>query len=179
MSPRFPALATFLREHIVERGHFVLSSGAISDFYIDGKKATLDPEGMRLVGRAVWEAIAGHPVDAVAGLELGAVPMVCAAAAASPADAPVVGVMVRKVPKGHGLGKRLEGPVRPGMRVAVLEDVVTSGKSVVQCVEAVREAGCEVAVAVAMVDRDAGGKAAVEAVGVPYVALVTKDDLGL
>src|SRR5262245_59759937 len=147
MSARFPALAAFLGEHIVERGRFVLASGAISDFYIDGKKATLHPEGMRLVGRAVWDAVAAYPVDAVAGLELGAIPMVCAAAAASPAEAPVIGVMVRKVPKGHGLGKRLEGPLRPGMRVAVLEDVVTSGKSVVQCIEAVREAGCEVAVA--------------------------------
>jgi orotate phosphoribosyltransferase len=170
----------FVDEHAVRRGEFKLASGLISNYYIDGKQVTSSPIGLNLLADAIRKELANFPVDAIGGLELGAIPIAAAAAMASVRwDSPISAFTVRKAKKEHGSRKRIEGIAPQGARVAVVDDVVTSGGSIVQAIDAIRGAGCTVALAIAMVDRLSGTSEALEAYGVPYTALLTIEDLGL
>lgn len=173
-------LVALLAERSARRGHFVLSSGRTSSLYIDARLTTMHPDGLALVGPLGLAAVrdAGWAPDAVGGLTLGADPVAYAVAYASALAAagggpPAVrGFTVRKAPKAHGTGQRIEGPFAAGDRVAVVEDVITTGGSALQAVEAVRAAGGVVVGVLAVVDREEGGREAIEqAAGVPVLAL--------
>ena len=160
----------------------VLSSGRESDFYLDTKQASLTAEGHVLVGRLVMAEIRAHfaSAQAVGGMTMGADPIASAAALTSFLQAPpgIPAFYVRKEPKGHGTGQWLEGKksIPEGAAVAVVEDVVTTGASTLKAVERVRSEGFTVLGVVALVDREEGGRQAVEATGVPLRALFRRSD---
>ncbi len=180
MDPR-QRLLGILTERSFAKRQVVLASGKPSDFYIDCKQTTLHPEGLTLSARLLADAIVAHPaqVTAVAGPTLGADPIVAALAMESFSRAlhwPAI--IVRKEPKAHGTGRWLEGVehLDKSARVAVIEDVVTTGGSMLKAVEHVREAGFSVVACFALVDRLDGGREAIEAAGLPFVSLFTRKD---
>jgi orotate phosphoribosyltransferase len=166
-----------LRRHALVLGEVTLTSGAKADYYVDAKRAVLLPAGFR----ALAELVAGYAREwqatAVGGLTMGADAPACAALAGG---ADVKAFFVRKDVKQHGLQRRIEGPpLEPGERCLVVEDVVTTGGSTLQAIDAVRDAGHTVCGVVAILDRLAGGAAAIEraAGGAPYVPLATIADI--
>jgi orotate phosphoribosyltransferase len=167
-----------LREHALVIGEVTLTSGRKAQYYVDAKRAILLPAGFRALGELVAAEAERVGATAVGGMTMGADPVACAALAAG---APVKAFFVRKDRKQHGLQRWIEGPaIKPGDRVLVVEDVVTSGGSLVSAIERVREEGIEIAGALAVLDRLAGGREAIESAlgdGRPYVALLTIDDV--
>jgi orotate phosphoribosyltransferase len=161
-------LLELLRTRSLKRGDFVLASGAKSSYYIDCRTTTTHAEGQFLIGQVGWELLNSsglHP-EAVGGLTMGADPVAYAIAYTSwLAGEPVNAFSVRKQPKEHGTGKRIEGCFQEGIRVVVLEDVITSGGSALEACEAVRREGGEVLGVMALLDREAGGRAAIEEAG--------------
>ena len=174
MSP-LDQLTALLAARSTRRGRFVLASGRESTLYIDARLTTMSPDGLALVGPAGLAALrdTGWAVDSVGGLTLGADPVSYAISYASAlAGDPVRVFTVRKEAKAHGTGRRIEGSFREGDRVAVVEDVITTGGSALTAVRAVREAGATVAGVLALVDREEGGREALEAEGLAVRALV-------
>lgn len=167
-------LLQLLAARSAKRGTFTLASGRQSSLYIDARLTSMSPDGLALIGPAVLEAIrsAGWDVDAVGGLTLGADPIAYAASFASArTDRPLRAFTVRKEAKTHGTGKLIEGPFQPGDRVAIIEDVITTGGSALKAIEAVRAAGGYVRGVVALVDREEGGRETLERAGVEVVSL--------
>jgi orotate phosphoribosyltransferase len=170
-------------------GQFKLSSGGTSDYYIDCRTTTLHAEGGRLTGHAILELLEQHGVeaDAVGGLTMGADPIVSNVATASAwraqerPGAPLIhGFLVRKAEKAHGTGRRIEGFLREGARVVIVDDVCTTGASTIHAIEAAREAGMTVAAVVCIVEREeANGRPAVEGAshGAPFLRLFTANDV--
>ncbi len=173
-------LIALLATRSAKRGDFVLASGRRSNLYVDCRLTAMSPDGQMLIGRAGLAALraSGWPVDAVGGLTLGADPIAYAIAHASALAAErgdgdmVRAFTVRKEAKQHGTGKLIEGPFQSGDRVVVVEDVITTGGSALKAVEAVRAAGGTVLGVLALVDREEGGREAIEAKGLPVRALV-------
>src|SRR5919202_983387 len=174
------ALRMLLATRSARRGHFTLASGRVSTLYIDARLTTMSPEGLSLIGPLGLDALreGGWRVDAVGGLTLGADPIACAISYASAlAGAPLRAFTVRKEAKTHGTGQLIEGPFQSGDRVAVIEDVITTGGSALRAVQAVRAAGGEVAGVLALVDREEGGREALEAEGLDVRALVSAREI--
>jgi len=173
-------LFELLRTRSFERKRVVLASGRESDFFIDCKQAVLTAEGHALVGEAMLDALGSlPPCDAVAGVELGGCPLASAVALTSfRRGAPLDAVYVRKDAKDHGSRRTLEGNTRlpEGARIAILEDVVTTGGSTLKAAAKLRDARYRVAGVVALVDRLEGGREAIENDGLPLVALYTRAD---
>lgn len=173
-------LVELLTQLSFERRRVTLASGKESDFFVDCKQTILTAEGHELVGQLMFDALAElGEVDAVGGVELGGCPLASAVSLISyQRGKPLPALYVRKERKDHGSGKRIEGDkaLRPGLRVALLEDVVTTGGSSLKALDVLREAGCEVAGIVALVDRLEGGAEAISAAGVPLVRLTTRLD---
>jgi len=166
-----------LRAHALILGEVVLSSGATAQYYVDAKRATLRPPGFAAMGELVAAHAREWGATAVGGLTMGADPVACAALAAG---ADVKAFFIRKESKAHGLQRRIEGPLlEAGDRCMVVEDVVTSGGSTIQAIEALQADGRQIVGVVSVLDRLAGGaERIVEAAGgVPYVALATIDDV--
>jgi orotate phosphoribosyltransferase len=175
-------LIQLLRERSLRTGTFTLASGRTSPYYIDARVTTMSAAGLKLVGELALAAIrrAGWPLDVVGGLTLGADPVAYAIARASQDAPPAVDAFtVRKQAKEHGTGRRIEGCFRPGVRAVVVEDVITSGASARSAIEAVGAEGGIVTGVLAVVDREEGGRAAIEASGVPVLCLVNVSDLGV
>lgn len=176
------SLAALLRERSVSFGDFVLSSGARSSYYIDARKTTMSAEGQALIGRLGLQAIrrAGWDPAAVGGLTMGADPVAYAVARAS-VDAPplIQAFSVRKTPKAHGTRQAIEGNFSPGDRVVVVEDVLTTGGSALQAIEAIRAEGGTVLGLLAVVDRGQGGAESIQASNIEVVVLTTPTELGL
>ena len=175
MDPR-QRLFQLLNERSFRRGDFVLASGARSSYYIDCKLTALCPEGMGLIGQLLYQAYrrGGRPVAAVAGPSIGADPLTVATClAAMAAGEPLFGLLVRKQPKAHGTARRVEGAANlpPGSDVLLVEDVVTTGGSSLDTVQALTDAGFRVVQALALVDREQGGAARFAEAGVPFQAL--------
>jgi orotate phosphoribosyltransferase len=161
-----------------KEGDFTLSSGQKSSYYINGKLVTLDPIGAIALGRLLLHELA-PATAAVAGLTLGADPMVSAISMMSAyGDAPIPGLIIRKEAKGHGTQVYIEGPLPPvGSTIAVIEDVVTTGQSALQAVTRLQEAGYSVTQVLALVDREQGGAALYQSVGLDFKALFAIPDL--
>lgn len=173
-------LITLLAQRSAKRGQFTLASGKQSTFYIDARLTTMSPEGLSMIGPLALSALeeTGWSVDAVGGLTLGADPISYAISYASArSDRPLRAFTVRKEAKAHGTGKLLEGPFRQGDRVAVIEDVLTTGGSALRAIDAVRAAAGTVVGVLVLVDREEGGRQAIEKAGVPVVALVTASQI--
>jgi len=163
-----------------ERREVTLASGAKSDFYIDCKQAVLTAEGHFLTGSLLLGLVRGRvpEVDAVGGLTMGADPLASALSTLSyVAGKPLHAFYVRKEPKGHGTGQWIEGAksLRPGMPVAILEDVVTTGGSAMKAIGRAREFGLDVKLILGLVDREEGGREALEREA-PLVTLFRKRD---
>jgi len=178
-------LLTLLAQRSAKTGDFVLASGRRSSLYVDCRLTTMSPEGQRLLGVLGLAALvdAGWRADAVGGLTLGADPIAYAMAhasalAAERGEGPLVRAFtVRKAPKQHGTGKRVEGPFVAGDHVVVVEDVITTGGSALTAVEAIRAEGGHVIGVLAVVDREEGGREALEAAGLSVRALATASEL--
>ena len=153
-------------------GNFVLSSGATSDYYINCKQVTLRAEGALALGRLLFQLL---PEDtaAVAGLTLGADPMVSAVSVVSAwSSNPIPALIIRKKPKGHGTQAYIEGPpLTPGAKVVVLEDVVTTGGSALTAVERLQDADYQVTQILSLVDREQGGSELYQSRGIDFQAL--------
>ena len=170
-------LLSELREHALVIGEVTLSSGQRAAYYVDARHALLRPAGFRAAGELLASAAREVGAAAVGGPVMAAIPLACAAIAV-PGGEGLVGFFVRKDRKQHGLQRWIEGPVEAGTRCLVVEDTVTTGGSTLWAIERMREEGLEVAGAVCVVDRLAGGGEAIaEAAGAPFRALVTIDDL--
>jgi orotate phosphoribosyltransferase len=176
------SLRRLLLERSVRRGNFVLASGQQSSYYIDCRQTTMSAEGMALIGRMGREALQqmGWGPVAIGGLTMGADPVAYAIAAASyGSTAPVDAFSVRKEAKDHGTERLIEGNFKSGDPVVVVEDVITSGGSALKALAAVEGAGGTVLGVLAVVDREEGGRARLEADGRRVVTLITASDLGL
>ncbi|NPA41338.1 MAG: orotate phosphoribosyltransferase [Aquificae bacterium] len=163
---------------VSEEPVFKLSSGKLSRYYVDLKQITFDPEGAYLVGKLMYELVGEFGPDAVGGLTLGADPIAYAVSFVSYMDGkPLKPFVVRKEPKGHGMKRQIEGLVKEGERVAVVEDVVTTAGSSLKAVKACREAGLEVIGVFTIVDREEGGKENIEAEGLSLFSLFKLSEL--
>src|SRR4051812_44805496 len=165
-----------LRRHALVLGEVVLTSGRTAQYYVDAKRAILRPAGFQALAELVAERARAWDATAVGGLTMGADAPACAALAGG---ADVKAFYVRKEVKQHGLQRRIEGPLlEPDDRCLIVEDVVTTGGSTLQAIDAVRESGQEIVGVVAILDRLAGGAERIrEAVAAPYEALATIDDV--
>lgn len=173
-------LITLLATRSAKRGTFTLASGRLSSLYIDARVTTMSPEGLSLIGPLGLNAIreVGWVADSVGGLTLGADPIACAISYASASTpTPLRAFTVRKEAKAHGTGKLIEGPFQPGDRVVVIEDTITTGGSARKAIDAVRDAGGTVAGVLALVDREEGGREALEALGLGVISLVRASDI--
>ena len=178
--PDHDRLLTLLAERSARRGYFTLASGRQSTLYIDARLTTMSPDGLALIGPLALMALrsSGWSLDAVGGLTLGADPVSYAIAYASAlAGTPLRAFTVRKEAKAHGTSRLIEGPFREGDRVAVIEDVITTGGSALRAVEAIRAAGGVVAGVLALVDREEGGREALEGAGLSVLALARASDI--
>lgn len=171
-------LLAAIREKAYREGDFTLASGQKSDYYIDCKEVTLDAVGSLLVGRMIFDKITEWDITAVGGMELGSVPISTAVSVVSAIEgSPLQNFIVRKEAKGHGAGKRIEGAIKKGDKVAVVEDVVTTGGSSVKAIEVLREAGIIVAGVVTIVDREMGGAEAFANIDVRFEPLFTISEI--
>jgi orotate phosphoribosyltransferase len=173
-------LVTLLAKRSTKRGQFTLASGKQSKYYVDARLTTMSPEGLAVIGPLALSTLrqSGWEIDAVGGLTLGADPISYAISYASArSDRPLRAFTVRKEVKSHGTGKTIEGPFKEGDRVAVIEDVITTGRSALRAIEAVRAAKGTVAGVLALVDREEGGRQAIEATGVPVISLVAASQI--
>lgn len=175
-------LRDLLLERSVTRGDFVLASGRRASYYIDARRTTMSGRGLALIGPlglARLDARGWRPA-AVGGLTLGADPIAYAiAAAAHAAGRPLDAFTVRKQAKAHGTGRRIEGCFERGSPVVVIEDVVTTGGSAREAIAALEAEGARVLGVLALVDREEGGRAAIEGAGYEVEACLTATDLGL
>lgn len=178
-SPR-ERLIELLRERSFEKKRVILASGRESDFFIDCKQTILTAEGHALVGELMFQALDDLPTcDAVGGVELGGCPLASAVSLVSfQKGRPLTGFYVRKARKDHGTAKLVEGDksLKPGTRIALLEDVVTTGGSSLKAVETLKAAGAVVVGIIALVDRLEGGADTIREAGLPLLTLSTRAD---
>ncbi len=186
MSSLAEQLKTLLLEKSVRTGEFTLASGKKSDLYIDCRLTALDALGARLIGTVGFEKLTAYlsennlTVDAIGGMTMGADPVSLAIGMESgvknPAS-PLQVFTVRKEPKGHGRGRQIEGNFAEGQSIVVVDDVITTGGSTLQAIDVIEAAGGKVKLALVLVDREEGGRAAIEARGIPVLPLYTRSDL--
>ncbi|WP_028584674.1 orotate phosphoribosyltransferase [Desulfogranum mediterraneum] len=175
-------LQELLLDKSYRQGTFTLTSGKTSDFYVDGKQTTLDAEGGYLCGRLLYKLIQDHSetISGVGGMTLGADPLVTAVSLVSHlADNPIPAFIVRKEAKGHGTGNYIEGKnnLAPGAVVALVEDVVTTGGTLLKVIERVENEGFKVGLVATIVDRQEGGAEVLAAQGYPLKAVFTREQL--
>ncbi len=161
-----------------EEPRFKLVSGKMSQFYVNCKPTTLNPRGMFLVGHLVFDIIKALDLDGIGGLTFGADPMAVATAFVSELKGnPINAFSIRKTRKDHGIIKWVEGDIQPGQRVAVIDDVATTGGSTIKAIERSRSEGLEVVRAVILVDRQEGGLENIRQHVKDVTAIITRDDL--
>lgn len=174
-------LVELVREHALKFGEFKLASGQMASFYLDCRKLTLQGEGANQIALGMLELLGrtGWP-DAVGGMAIGADPISAAIITVGwQQGRSLRGFIVRKEPKAHGTGQQVEGPVGPGDRAVIVEDVVTTGGSSLRAIELVRAAGIKVDRCIAIIDRQQGATEKFAAIGVQLHSLLTRADLGL
>ena len=160
-------------------GDFTLTSGKKSNYYFDGRLLSLDPEGAYLISQSLLPLLREGGVEAVGGPTLGADPIVASIALASHInETPIPAFIVRKEAKSHGTGQGVEGPLKPGSRVAIIDDVCTTGGSLFQAIEAAEGAGCTVVKVVAILDRRGGGADELRRRGYDFIALMEANSEG-
>ena len=181
MSGAKTELAQYINDLAVQRGDFTLTSGKKASFYIDLRQVSLDHRVAPLIGDVMLELLSEFPkAELVGGLTMGADPIASAIMhRAVLAGRSLDAFVVRKEPKGHGMGKQVEGPDVSGKNVIVVEDTSTTGGSPLKAIEAVEKAGATVLAVAVVVDRDTGANQVIEQAGYPYRAALGLADLGL
>jgi orotate phosphoribosyltransferase len=179
--PRWQRLRALIETHSLLRGDFILASGRRSNFLFQLRETTMRPEGQALVGAIVEEFMRRHGLATVGGMVQGAVPVACATAFASHLSGhPVDAFFIRKTPKSHGARERIDGPLAMGADALVVDDVTTTGGSLIEAVDAIRaEREANVAWGLSVVDRDEGAAEALAARGLRLASIFTKADFGL
>lgn len=186
MSDTAADLKKILLEKSVRTGEFTLASGKTSDLYIDCRVTALDPFGANLIGQLGWQAVRDKiqaenlKIDAIGGMTLGADPISLAVGMASANTHPDEALQVftvRKEPKGHGAGKQIEGNFKSGDTIVVVDDVITTGGSTLKAVDVIEREGGKVAFCLVLVDREEGGRQAIEDRGIPVIPLFSRKTL--
>lgn len=155
------------------QGDFTLSSGKKSTYYFDGRKLAFSPEGAYWIGRAIFDELKGTGVEAIGGIATGAYPIVTAVALVSYLEGePLPAFIVRDVVKEHGTKRQVEGHLREGSAVAIVDDVITTGGSVFKAIELAEAAGCKVVRVMAIVDRHEGGSDILRNKGYDFTAVL-------
>jgi len=173
------ALLKMIQEKAVVRGERKLASGKISQYYIDGKQVTLDAQGLFLAAKVILHMVQAAGADAVGGPTLGADPLAAAVSVlSSQSGNPLKAFIVRKESKDHGMQKMIEGPaLTPGDKVVMLEDVITTGGSVLKAIQEVEQLGAKVVKTICLVDRNEGASETLA--NYHYTPIFTLQDLGL
>lgn len=157
---------------------FRLVSGKMSSYYFNCKAVTLHPEGMYLIGNIVFDRISDMNIQGVGGLTLGADPLAYAVAYTSYIkNKPIEAFVVRKSPKSHGTMQWIEGNVKRGDRIVIVDDVITTGKSTIDAIERAKESGLELVRVIALIDREEGGREAVEALGCSFESIISRSEV--
>jgi len=172
-------LLEIFREKAVLRGDFTLSSGLKASYYVDGRMVTLWPEGSYLIGKKVLDILDGAGIEAVGGMTVGADPIATAVSLVSHLEGRnIPAFIVRSGVKEHGTQKVIEGPVKDWARVAIVDDVLTTGGSIIRAIEAVEAKGCSVVKVVVLLDRQQGGADEIRRRGYDLAAIFTADSDG-
>jgi orotate phosphoribosyltransferase len=173
-------LIELFRERALTFGDFTLASGQKSSYYLDGKQITLHSVGLRLVAEGLLDLLDDVEFDAIGGMSIGADPIIGGVlTVAAERGRSLAGFLVRKEAKGHGTQRFVEGPVQPGSKVVIVDDVITTGGSSLLAVDRIQEFGCEVVQVVGIVDRMQGGAANFAERGLSFRSLLTIEDLGI
>ncbi|MBN1589418.1 MAG: orotate phosphoribosyltransferase [Pirellulales bacterium] len=175
------SLIALIRHKSLKFGDFTLASGKKARYYLDGKQVTLDPHGARLIAEGILDILAEREMpDAIGGMSIGADPITAAVVTMSSVrGTPLAGFMVRKESKGHGTNQFIEGPVKPGQKVVIVEDVVTTGGSSLTAIERAKLFGLEVTGVIAIIDRMEGGAQAFAEAGYDLTSLLAITDFGI
>jgi orotate phosphoribosyltransferase len=174
------ALLNLLKERSFQRGSFRLASGKVSDYYIDARTTEVFSEGAYLIGEAIYQHTKDLDIDAIGGLAMGAVPLTTAAVIAyRQRGRQMEGFWVRDQAKDHGTKKTVEGGLREGARVLIVDDVITTGTSAHKAIVEVKRLGCTVVLVLAIVDRLQGGEDLFRQEGIPYRSIFTIRDFGV
>ena len=167
-----------LKKSVITGKTFTLASGNTSDFYVDARITTLDAEGAYLCGKIFLDMLKNYDVDAIGGYAIGADPIVSSIAVLSYLENHAISAfIIRKEEKLHGTRKVIEGNFPPQAKVAIFDDVVTSGGSILKGATQVESQGGRVEVVMAVVDREEGGREKIEGAGYPFLSIFTKSDL--
>ncbi len=173
-------LKKLIEENALKRGEFILASGKKSNYYLNGKMVSLESEGLYLMGKLIHNIAEDLKVDAVGGPTLGADPIVGAVlAVAAMHEQKLNGFIVRKTAKDHGTKSLIEGPLKEGSKVLMVEDVVTTAGTWLKAAEAVEAHGCEIVAMVCLVDRQEGAEENVKKAGYKFMPLFKRKDFGL
>ncbi len=173
-------LIDLIREKALKFGDFTLASGKKAKYYLDGKQVTLDAAGAMLIGEGILELLGDKLPVAVGGMAIGADPITAAVITmAGVRGVPLKGILVRKEAKGHGTQQFIEGPVKPGDDIVVVEDVVTTGGSSLLAIDRMEAAGLKVKQVICIIDRMEGGAEAFQARGYSFTSLLTIKDFGI
>jgi len=157
---------------------FKLVSGKVSNYYFNCKAVTLHPEGMHLIGNLIFDLIKDSDLQGIGGLTLGADPIACAVSYTSYLKGnPIEAFVVRKTAKSHGTMAWIEGNIKKGDKVVIIDDVITTGKSTIEAINRAKEEGLSVVKVIAFIDRQEGGRETIEASGYKLDALITKDEV--
>ena len=177
-------LKSLLLEKSVRTGDFTLASGKKSDLYIDCRVTAMDPVGAKLIGQLGWETVnkalteKGIQAQAIGGMTLGADPISLAVGMTSAGTPNQLQVFtVRKEPKGHGKGKQIEGNFNEGDTIVIVDDVITTGGSTLKAADVLEASGASIAFALVLVDREEGGREAIEDRGIPVIPLFSRSTL--
>lgn len=155
------------------QGEFTLASGRKSNHYFEGKRLTLSAEGAYLLGRVIFDELVNIDVDAVGGLAIGADPIATAVSLVSHLEGkPIPSFIVREEPKQHGTRRKIEGHIKKGFRVVIVDDVITTGGAVSKAIEAVEAAGCKVVKVIVLVDRHEGGSEKLKKLGYDFTSII-------
>ncbi len=174
------ALIDVIRQKALQFGDFTLASGKKATFYLDCRRATLDPQGANLIAAGILEILGDQIPNAIGGMAIGADPITAAVVTlAGQRQLPLYGFIVRKEAKTHGTGKSVEGPVAPGMTAIIVEDTVTTGGSSLRAIEQAEAFGLKVQGVIAVIDRLEGGAEAFARAGYTLRSLLTVRDLGI
>jgi orotate phosphoribosyltransferase len=161
-----------------EQPIFRLVSGRMSNYYFNCKAVTLYPEGAYLIGNIIFDLMKDSQVKGIGGLTLGADPIAYAVAYTSYLKGkPIEAFVVRKTPKSYGMMQWIEGNIKNGDRVVIVDDVITTGKSTIEAITRAKEAGLEIVRVIALIDRQEGGREAVEELGFKLDSVITREEV--